>query len=124
MARVGPEDLEREVTVGALLVDIRPVEQRERDGAMPGATVVDRNVLEWRLDPTSPHRLPASSDAARRIVLVCNEGYGSSLAAATLQRLGLRNATDLVGGFQGWLAWRAAAAVSRGSGGPPRSAGA
>jgi rhodanese-related sulfurtransferase len=89
---------------GALIVDIRPAEQRRRDGELPGAVVVDRNVLEWRLDPTSTHRIPEASDPAREIVVVCNEGYASSLAAATLQRLGLRRATDLDGGFQALLA--------------------
>ncbi len=69
-----------------------------------GALVVDRNVLEWRLDPSSPHRLPVADDPDRRIVLVCNEGYSSSLAAHTLQRIGLANATDLCGGYQAWLA--------------------
>jgi rhodanese-related sulfurtransferase len=87
---------------GALVVDIRPTEQRQRDGELPDALVIDRNVLEWRLDPTSPHRLPSAADPARRIVLVCNEGYGSSLAAHTLQQLGLTNATDLCGGYQAW----------------------
>lgn len=85
---------------GALIVDIRPVEQRRRDGELPGAIVIDRNVLEWRLDPTSPDRLPGTDDPDRPIVLVCNEGYASSLAAASLQALGLRGATDLDGGFQ------------------------
>jgi rhodanese-related sulfurtransferase len=102
LERVEPSDLERELAAGALVVDIRPVEQRDRDGDLPGAVVVDRHVLEWRLDPTSPHRLPVAGDPDRRIVVVCNEGYSSSLAAHTLQRLGLRNATDLVGGFQAW----------------------
>jgi len=88
----------------ALIVDIRPSEQRVRDGELPGAIVVDRNVLEWRLDPTSPDRIPAASHPDREIVLVCNEGYASSLAAASLQRLGLRRATDLDGGFQAVLA--------------------
>jgi rhodanese-related sulfurtransferase len=101
--RVRPEDLADEVARGAMLVDIRPVDQRERDGDLPGAIVVDRNVLEWRLDPTSPHRLPEATDPDPRVIIVCNEGYSSSLAAATLQELGLRRATDLVGGFQGWL---------------------
>jgi rhodanese-related sulfurtransferase len=100
--RVEPEQLADEVANGAIVVDIRPVEQRERDGDLPGAVVVDRNVLEWRLDPTSPHRLPLASDHDLRIVLVCNEGYGSSLAAKSLQDLGLGRATDLVGGFQAW----------------------
>ena len=92
---------------GALLVDIRPGSQREHDGELPGALVVDRNVLEWRLDPTSPHRLEGMDDSDREIVLVCNEGYASSLAAATLQQLGLRRATDLDGGYQAVLALEA-----------------
>lgn len=87
---------------GALVVDIRPIEQRQCDGELPGAVVVDRNVLEWRLDPSSPHRLPIADDPSRRIVLVCNQGYSSSLAAYTLQLLGLANATDLKGGYQAW----------------------
>ena len=70
---------------GALVVDIRPVEQRQRDGELPGAVVIDRNVLEWRLDPTSPHRIAGADDPDRQIVLVCNEGYASSLAGVTLQ---------------------------------------
>jgi rhodanese-related sulfurtransferase len=88
---------------GALVVDTRPVEQRERDGELPGAIVIDRNVLEWRLDPASAHRIPEAGDYERVVVLVCNEGYSSSLAAATLQDLGLVNATDLDGGYQAWL---------------------
>ena len=90
--------------LGALIVDIRPVEQRTRDGELPGAVVVDRNVLEWRLDPTSPHRIPEVTGPDQPIVLVCNEGYASSLAALSLQKLGLARATDLDGGFQGLLA--------------------
>ena len=86
--------------LGALIVDIRPVEQRTRDGELPGAVVVDRNVLEWRLDPTSPHRIPEVTGPDQPIVLVCNEGYASSLAALSLQKLGLARATDLDGGFQ------------------------
>ncbi|MGZ5416202.1 MAG: rhodanese-like domain-containing protein [Nocardioides sp.] len=104
--RVEPERLDAELAAGALVVDTRPLEQRVRDGHLPGALVVDRNVLEWRLDPTSPYRLPqVSSDS--RVVIVCNEGYSSSLAAATLQQLGLSGATDLVGGYQAWLRVRA-----------------
>ena len=103
LARVSPEELEAELAAGAWLVDIRPVEQRERDGELPGAVVIDRNVLEWRLDPSSPHSLPEATDPGRRVILVCNEGYGSSLAAATLQELGLLRATDLVGGYQALL---------------------
>ncbi len=109
--RVEPVDLAAVQAAGALVVDMRPVEQRQRDGELPGAVVIDRNVLEWRLDPSSPHRLQISDDPARRIVLVCNEGYSSSLAAHTLQLLGLANATDLRGGYQAWLR-----AVADGSG--------
>ena len=98
--RPTPADLPALLDGGALIVDIRPVEQRQRDGELPGALVIDRNVLEWRLDPTSPDRLPGTDDPDRPIVLVCNEGYASSLAAASLQALGLRGATDLDGGFQ------------------------
>jgi rhodanese-related sulfurtransferase len=100
--RVLPEQLDAELAAGALVVDTRPLEQRERDGALPGAVVIDRNVLEWRLDPTSPDRMPGFDDPDRRVVIVCNEGYSSSLAAHTLRRLGLTRATDVVGGFQGW----------------------
>jgi rhodanese-related sulfurtransferase len=105
--RVRPEDLAAEVEAGALVVDTRPVEQRDRDGALPGALVVDRTVLEWRLDPTSPHRLPGMDDPGRRVVVVCDEGYSSSLAARSLRDLGLHRATDLVGGFRAWRAWQA-----------------
>lgn len=99
--RVPPHRLAEEMARGALVVDTRPVAQRDRDGELPGAVVVDRNVLEWRLDPTSPHRLPGLAPD-RRVVVVCNEGYSSSLAAHTLRLLGLTNATDLEGGFQAW----------------------
>ena len=106
LERVHASDLQREMAAGALVVDTRPVDQRDRDGDLPGAVVIDRNVLEWRLDPSSPHRLPIADDPARRIVVVCNEGYSSSLAAHTLQRLGLTRATDLIGGFQAWAVLR------------------
>ncbi len=101
--RVPPHELAAEMAAGALVVDTRPVEQRRQDGELPGALVIDRNVLEWRLDPTSPHRLPEASDPDRRVVVVCNQGFSSSLAAATLRRLGLSRATDLAGGYQAWL---------------------
>jgi rhodanese-related sulfurtransferase len=103
--RVSPRELEAEVAAGALVVDTRPVEERARDGELPGALVIDRNVLEWRLDPVSATRIPQTGYRVR-IVVVCNEGYSSSLVAATLQDLGLRRATDLEGGFQAWLALR------------------
>jgi len=100
LERIEPEDLARAVADGALLVDIRPVELRSRDGELSGAIVIDRNVLEWRLDPVSDHRLPEIASHDDTVVLVCDEGYASSLAAATLQTLGLHRATDLVGGYQ------------------------
>ena len=100
--RVDPVDLAAEMATGALVVDTRPEDQRRRDGDLPGAVVVDRNVLEWRLDPTCPHRIREADDPDRRVIVVCNEGFSSSLAAATLRRLGLRRATDLAGGYQAW----------------------
>jgi rhodanese-related sulfurtransferase len=103
--RVPVEDLADEVAQGAILIDIRPLEQRRRDGDLPDAIVIDRNVLEWRLDPSSPHRLPIATGADVRLIIVCNEGYSSSLAAATLHELGMRSATDLIGGFQAWRIW-------------------
>jgi rhodanese-related sulfurtransferase len=104
--RVEPGDLDGELAAGAVLIDIRPVEQRQRDGELNGAIIIDRNVLEWRLDPTSPDRLPVASSADIRYILVCNQGYSSSLAAATLRDLGLSRATDLVGGFQALMAYQ------------------
>ena len=104
MVRVWAHELAGVIAAGALVVDIRPAEQRQRDGDLPGAVVIDRNVLEWRLDPTSPHRIAEAGDPDRLVVVVCNEGFSSSLAAATLRRLGLTRATDLVGGFQAWRA--------------------
>ncbi|MFD8737540.1 rhodanese-like domain-containing protein [Streptomyces sp. NPDC059618] len=86
----------------ALLVDTRYAALRERDGLIPGALVIERNELEWRLDPTGSHRVPEATSHDLRIVLFCNEGYASSLAAESLRRLGLHRATDLVGGFQAW----------------------
>lgn len=102
--RCRPADLMAALERGALVVDTRPVDQRRRDGELAGAIVIDRNVLEWRLDPASPDRIPEVADHDREIVVVCNEGYSSSLVAATLQRLGLRRATDLEGGYQALLA--------------------
>jgi rhodanese-related sulfurtransferase len=90
---------------GTLLLDIRGDDQRRAGGLIPGAILLPRNSLEWRCDPASPWRHPAIHDWGQCLVLVRDEGYQSSLAAANLQRLGLRNATDLDGGF---VAWRAA----------------
>jgi rhodanese-related sulfurtransferase len=104
LTRVSPQEAAEQMRDGALLVDTRPVELRRRDGEIPGALIVDRNVLEWRLDPTSPHRIAEITGVEQHVILVCNEGYASTLAASTLQRLGLVNATDLDGGFQAWAA--------------------
>jgi rhodanese-related sulfurtransferase len=104
LLRLTPGQAAAALRQDALLVDTRPVEQRRRDGVVPGALVVDRNVLEWRLDPTSPYRLPQVHSLDQQVIVLCNEGYSSSLAAASLQRLGLRHATDVVGGFQAWRA--------------------
>ena len=100
--RVTPAEARAALAAGALLVDIRPSEQRTRDGEIEGALVIDRNVLEWRLDPASAYRVPEAGDYEQHVIIVCNEGYASSLAAATLQQLGLRNATDVIGGYQAW----------------------
>jgi phage tail sheath protein FI/rhodanese-related sulfurtransferase len=105
LERVAPADAAAAVAAGALLVDIRSEAQVARDGRIPGAVHHPRNVLEWRLDPDSGHSDPALAGALeRRVIVVCDEGCQSSLAAATLQDLGFRGATDLVGGFQAWRA--------------------
>jgi rhodanese-related sulfurtransferase len=88
----------------AVLVDIRAESQRAADGLVPGAALVARNVLEWRLDPGSAWRDPELARTDRRVIVMCDEGYQSSLAAATLQELGHEDATDLAGGFQAWRA--------------------
>jgi rhodanese-related sulfurtransferase len=98
---VQPAELAVEVAKGAVVVDIRPVEQHTRDGELPGALVVGRDVQEWRLDNTCPHRLPVAVDRGVRYIVVCDQAYRSSLAAASLRELGLRRATDLVGGVGG-----------------------
>lgn len=103
--RVPVDRLEAEFEAGALVVDIRPSEQRDSDGELPGAVVIDRNVLEWRLAPSSQWRsIEVPED--QKVIIVCNDGYQSSLAAATLQELGLPRATDLDGGFQAYLTTR------------------
>ncbi len=93
-------DLPAALARGAVLVDIRPQAQRVREGALPGALVIERNVLEWRLDPTSSAKLSLAADHDVEWIIVCSEGYTSSLAAASLQQLGLHRATDLIGGYQ------------------------
>ncbi|MFE1961952.1 rhodanese-like domain-containing protein [Streptomyces sp. NPDC059479] len=102
--RIEPREAFEAAAEGALLVDIRYAALRERDGLIPGALVVERNELEWRLDPLGSHRAAEATSHDLRVVVICNEGYASSLAAASLKTLGLHRATDLVGGFQAWKA--------------------
>lgn len=103
LIRLRPNQASEAVAAGAILVDIRPEAQRRAEGGIPGALIVERNVLEWRFDPASTARLPVASYELQPIIF-CSEGYTSSLAAAALQDLGVLLATDLDGGF---LAWRA-----------------
>ncbi|HVW31395.1 MAG TPA: rhodanese-like domain-containing protein [Acidimicrobiia bacterium] len=100
--RLDPHETAAAVRRGALLIDIRPTLQRRWEGEVPGAVPVERNVLEWRLDPASVHRLAAVTDHRQEIVVMCSEGYASSLVAATLVELGFTSASDLDGGFQAW----------------------
>lgn len=100
--RLGPNEATDALFDGALLVDIRPREQRLWEGGIPGAQIIERNVLEWRLDPASEARIPEATSYDLHVILFCSEGYATSLAAVALQDLGLRRATDLVGGFHAW----------------------
>ena len=102
--RVSPQRAAELAATGARLVDTRPQWQRDAEGTLPGALVIERNHLEWRLDPTSDARIPEATDHDVTWIVVCSEGYSSSLAAASLQDLGLRHATDLDGGFRAWKA--------------------
>lgn len=104
LRRVGPEEAGEAVAAGALLVDIRSEDQRRRDGVIPGAVHHPRNVLEWRMDPESGSSDERVGGLDRQVIVCCDEGYQSSLAAVALQELGYRNATDLDGGFQAWRA--------------------
>jgi rhodanese-related sulfurtransferase len=105
LERVHPADALDAVRQGAVLIDIRSEVQRQADGVIPGARFYPRNVLEWRIDPASGYADPSlGSDLAKQLIVVCNQGYQSSLVAATLKDLGFTNATDLVGGFQAWRA--------------------
>ena len=101
--RLSPRQARRAIDAGAVLVDIRPAAQRAAEGEIPGALIVERNVLEWRFDPASAARLPQASYDAH-VIVVCSEGYTSSLAAVALQDVGVRRATDLDGGFAAWQA--------------------
>jgi rhodanese-related sulfurtransferase len=102
--RVDAAEAAGRLAAGALLIDTRPAEQRDRDGEVPGAVVVDRNVLEWRLDPASPYRIPEVTGYDLEVIVLCNQGYSSSLVADTLRSLGLRRAVDVIGGFEAWTA--------------------
>jgi rhodanese-related sulfurtransferase len=104
LARLTPQEADHALGSGALLIDIRSETERASDGTVPGARFIPRNVLEWRLDPGSPWRDPELALNDALIILMCDEGYQSSLAAGTLQSLGLSRATDLAGGFQAWRA--------------------
>jgi rhodanese-related sulfurtransferase len=105
LRRLTPTEAEAAVRAGAVIVDTRPVDQRRAQGVVPGAVVIGRNVLEWRADPTSGHGDAAVTGCVAELIVMCAEGYSSSLAAASLQEIGIAKATDMVGGF---LAWRAA----------------
>jgi rhodanese-related sulfurtransferase len=103
LVRLEPAEAARAMSAGAaVLIDVRSEHQRDRDGVVPDSVFLPRNVLEWRCDPASPHRDERVATASRRLVVMCDEGYQSSLAAANLRRMGFDDATDLVGGFQAW----------------------
>ena len=102
--RLTPDQAHERVKHGALLIDTRYAELRDRDGTVPGALIVERNELEWRLDPQCDYRLPQATHHDLEVVVFCNEGYASSLAAVSLRGLGLSRATDVIGGFQAWKA--------------------
>ena len=104
LSRLAPGAAFAAQAAGATLIDIRGERQLRADGAIPGALWVERNVLEWRLDPASAHRHAAAPPREDQVIVVCDEGYASSLVAATLLDLGFARATDLEGGFQAWRA--------------------
>jgi rhodanese-related sulfurtransferase len=101
--RLDPYETRAAVAHGALLVDTRTDHQRREQGELPGALVIDRTVLEWRLDPASPYRIPEATGYDLTVIVACRQGYSSSLAAASLRAVGLHRATDLAGGVQAWL---------------------
>ena len=104
LRRLTPADAFREQAGGAVLIDIRPAAQRAGVGEIPGSVIVERNHLEWRLDPGCEARLPWVTGYDHRIIVFCVDGYTSSLAAVALHELGLHRATDLIGGFRAWSA--------------------
>jgi rhodanese-related sulfurtransferase len=101
IARLTPAQAKKDWDAGAVVVDIRPASQREAEGELPGALVIERNILEWRFDPACDARL-AIADYDLRVIVLCQEGYASSLAAASLQDLGIHRATDVIGGYAAW----------------------
>jgi rhodanese-related sulfurtransferase len=105
IGRVQPPQLRASQASGELVVDIRSEAARCAEGVLDGAVIVERNVLEWRLDPLGRHRIPEVRDHSQWIVVMCSEGYASSLAAVSLFDLGLEHAADLEGGFQARRAW-------------------
>jgi rhodanese-related sulfurtransferase len=119
LKRLAPTEARDAMRSGAVLIDIRSDSQIARDGTVGGALVISRNVLEWRLDPASGHRHPEAPQLGDHVILLCNEGYQSSLAAATLQQLGFARATDVEGGFQAWRAAALPADVPAGSSAGP-----
>ena len=104
LRRLTPREAFRERAGGAVLIDIRPAAQRAEQGEIPGSVIVERNHLEWRLDPSCDARLPWVAGYDHRLIVFCVDGYTSSLAAAALQDLGLQRATDVIGGFWAWTA--------------------
>jgi len=105
ITRVVPSELAEFVGRDGLIVDIRPAAQRAEEGEFPDALVIERNVLEWRLDPAGAHRIAEVNGFDQPVVVVCSEGYASSLAAASLADLGFQRVADLVGGFRAWARW-------------------
>ncbi len=104
LLRLTPQDAFRELSGQGVLVDIRPAAQRADEGEIPGSAIIERNHLEWRLDPSCDARLPWVTGYDHRVIVICQEGYTSSLAAAALHDLGLHQATDVIGGFRAWTA--------------------
>lgn len=102
LARLTPRAAYGEVSDGGTLIDIRPAAQRAAEGEIPGSVIVERNHLEWRFDPACDARLPWVTGYDHQLIVICHEGYTSSLAAAALHDLGLRRATDVIGGFRAW----------------------
>jgi rhodanese-related sulfurtransferase len=104
LTRITPSEAYAELCTAPhpVLVDIRPTAQRAAEGAIDGSLVIERNVLEWRFDPQCSARLRIANSYDLRVIIICQEGYTSSLAARSLQELGLRKATDVVGGFRAW----------------------